>query len=66
MTITHEQSQALGRYAGRIRNPAKRTYALSYGKWLLHNRSYSEPRPPASLSFMGTQAVRLNMAEILN
>ena len=51
------------RYISAIRNAAKQEYAHAYAAWMDGDRTGPEPDRPEGLSFMGGQAVRLNLYE---
>lgn len=51
------------KYIRSIRNAAKRAYAEQYLKWYTNPPTEAEPDRGA-LSYMGAQAVRINIAEI--
>lgn len=61
---TPRKNPALTAYARKCRNAAKRQYAEDYADYLDGFRAV-EPDRPASLGYMGAQAVRLSMAAIL-
>lgn len=57
----HESAKPHGEvatYIGRIRNAAKRAYAIAYAR---HLSGGPRPEPPASLSYMAAQAVRMQL-----
>ena len=60
-----EGEMTVERYLGRIRNKAKRDYGFRYFVWLSGRRIGAEPDRGA-LSFMGAQAVRIAIQEILS
>lgn len=62
MHIFPTQVLALRRYIEGIRNPRKRAYATQYQAYL---RGAAEMPIPIGLSYMGAQAVRLRIREIL-
>ena len=51
-------------YVRRIRNKAKKTYAQKYLQWMLGGERGDDPAY-AGLSYMGAQAVRLSLQDIL-
>ncbi len=53
-------------YINAIRHAGKKEYALAYAAWMDGDRKGPEPERPESLSFMGGQAVRLNLYEYDN
>ena len=53
------------RYVNQIRNKAKRDYAVVYGEWKLLGELGERPDPSEDLSFMGAQAVRLAIDDIM-
>ena len=53
------------RYLNLIRNADKRRYGFAYLAWLRNHAVGVEPEEPARLSYMGAQAVRLKLGEIL-
>jgi hypothetical protein len=59
--MTPEQESAAVKYVGRIRNPKKRAYALSYLRFL--NGLGPEP-DRGQLSYMAAQAVRIELAQL--
>lgn len=62
--MSAETTDAMNAYVGRIRHLKKRAYAEQYVAWKLGNGA--EPEFAASgLSYMGAQAVRLAVAEML-
>lgn len=48
-------------YCRRIRNLAKRSYAIHYGAWREYGTVPGEPIRPTELSFMAAQAVRMEI-----
>jgi hypothetical protein len=53
-------------YVRRIRNEAKRRYAHAYlGYLIAFPGSESPPADPSDLSYMGAQAVRLALSDII-
>ena len=53
-------------YVRRIRNPRKRAYAHAYlGYLIAFPGSESPPQDPQDLSYMGAQAVRLALSDII-
>jgi hypothetical protein len=54
-----------GAYVSAIRNAKKRAYATQYRLWLLAGRNGDSPEVPTGLSYMGAQAVRLQLADFI-
>jgi hypothetical protein len=48
-------------YIRKIRNPFKRAYAVDYWRWLQTCEGDAPAYNPAELSYMGAQAVRINL-----
>lgn len=53
-------------YVARIRNVPKKVYACAYIEWKEGGGHGEEPARPATLSYMGAQAVRLHTYNVLN
>jgi hypothetical protein len=56
--------QKIRRYVLTLRNAEKREYAEKFSAYVLNGRNGNPPEYPATLSFMGAQAVRLAIDEI--
>lgn len=56
-------SREVASYIARIRNAAKKQYAKDYAAYVINGRQGREPLH--SLTFMGAQAVRMNLCELM-
>lgn len=61
--MTIEQDIAVRRYIASIRSLAKKNYAARYADWIVCGSSGEEP-PRDGLSYMGAQAVRVQLHEL--
>ena len=64
MAETQTPEQNATAYIKRIKNAAKRKYAMSYLAYL-YGTTHLEPDDPHNLSYMAAQAVRIELRRIL-
>uniref|UniRef100_A0A6H2A0E7 Uncharacterized protein n=1 Tax=viral metagenome TaxID=1070528 RepID=A0A6H2A0E7_9ZZZZ len=58
-----DKQKAIRKYANTRKNSDKRWYAMTYGMALLHG--HTPPNRPQGLSYMGGQAVEMEIRDIL-
>lgn len=63
VNIDKSKLAAANRYANLIRNKPKRDYAFAYLSWMRNGAEGNEPDKPKGLSFMGAQAVRMQIED---
>ena len=61
LLVAHTATQ---KYIDRIHSKPKREYAARYYQMVIRN-GLDAPEPPAELTYMGAQAVRLKIAELM-
>ena len=59
--IAADKLAAANRYMNLIRNKAKRDYGFAYIAWLKNGAVGHSPERPPGLSYMGAQAVRIQL-----
>jgi hypothetical protein len=60
----HKCAPVAETYIRKIRNSAKREYALAYWRWMKVRGDGPEPVRPSKLGGMGAQAVRISLGQI--